>query len=95
VNVIALAVCIASALSSFYERLQAKDRLRSAEYGEVSAMLVENTAHVSTLSYFVLITIYYMAQTERYIQETYNKYAYPSHQERIDVAKKYLAQQEA
>ena len=35
-----------------------------------------------------------MAQAERYIQQTYSKYVYPSHQERIDAAKKYLVQQE-
>lgn len=122
VNAIALAVCIAPALSSllvskqfaqeadmfaseiagkakglitFYGRLKEKDTLRAAEYDEISAMLMENAAHISTLSYAALITTYYMAQIERYIQETYKKYAYPSNQERIDSAKKYLAQQEA
>ena len=35
-----------------------------------------------------------MAKTERCIEEVYNKFAYPSHQKRIDAAKKYLAQQE-
>jgi hypothetical protein len=36
-----------------------------------------------------------MAQTERCVEEIYNNFAYPSYEERINAAKKYLAQQEA
>ena len=85
----------ANGLITFYERLEAKDQLRIAEYDEVSKMLTENAANIPMLSYLALITCYYMAKTERCVEEIYNKCAYPSHQERIDAAKKYLAQQEA
>jgi len=85
----------ANGLITFYERLEAKDQLRMAEYDEVSKMLTENAANIPMLSYLILIIGYYMAETERCVEEIYNKFAYPSHQERIDAAKKYLAQQEA
>lgn len=85
----------ANGLIKFYERLEEKDQLRMAEYDEVFKMLTENEANMPMLSYFMLIAGYYLAKTEHYIEEMYNKFAYPSHQERVDVAKKYLAQQEA
>lgn len=85
----------AKGLIKFYERLEAKDQLRMAEYNEVSKILTENAANIPMLSYFILIIGYYMAKTELYVEEIYNKFAYPSHRERIDAAKKYLAQQGA
>jgi hypothetical protein len=85
----------ANGLIKFYERLEAKDQLRMAEYDEVSKMLMENAANIPMLSYLILKIGYYMAETERCVEKIYNNFAYPSHQERIDAAKKYLAQQEA
>jgi Zn-dependent protease with chaperone function len=84
----------ANGLITFYERLKAKDQLIIAEYNEVSRMLTQNAANIPLLSYLILTIGYYMSKTEHYIEKTYNKWAYPSHQERIDAAKKYLAQQE-
>lgn len=82
----------ANGLIKFYERLGAKDQLRMVEYDEVYKMLMENAANIPMSSYLILIAGYYIAQTECYIEEIYNKWAYPSHQERIDAAKKYLDQ---
>ena len=85
----------ANGLITFYERLETKDQLKMAEYDEVFKILEKNAVNIPMLSYFILIIGYYMATTEHCIEEIYNKFAYPSHRERIDAAKKYLAQQEA
>lgn len=82
----------AHGLIVFYKRLEAKDQLKKIEYNEVSQMLTENAIHMPTLSYLILTIGYYLAKTERYIEKIYNQLAYPSHQERIDAAKKYVAQ---
>jgi len=79
----------ANGLIKFYKRLKEKDQLRMAEYDEVFKMLTENAATIPMLSYLILIIGYHMAKTERCIEEIYHKFAYPSHQERIDAAKKY------
>lgn len=71
----------------FYERLDAKDQLKIREYDEISKILTENASNIPTLSYLVITLSYYIAQVKHYIEETYNKYAYPSHQERITAAK--------
>jgi hypothetical protein len=85
----------ANGLIKFYERLEANDQLRMAEYDEVYKMLTKNAANIPTLSYLILIIGYYMAKIERCVEDVYKKLAYPSNQERIDATKKYLAQQEA
>lgn len=85
----------ANGLIKYYERLKAKEQLEMAEYDEVFKMLTENAANIPMLSYLILTISYYLTKTERCIEEIYNTFAYPSHQERIDTAKKYLTQQEA
>jgi len=78
-------------LIKFYERLQEKDKVRAAEFGVLSHVIQENAADLSMLTYINLMAQYYLAKIEHSATETYNKFAYPSHQARIDSAKKYLS----
>lgn len=83
-------------LVKFYERLQERDEARVAEFDEISTMLSDNSLNISSLLYIRLLALYYCAKAEHCVTGIYNKFAYPTHQERIDVAKKYLeTQQEA
>jgi Zn-dependent protease with chaperone function len=85
----------ANGIIKFYERLQQRDQARVAEFNEISNALTENAADIPMLSYLFLNVAYYMAKAEHCVAGAYNKIAYPSHQERIDAATTYLAQQEA
>jgi|GEM_PF-1480765 len=81
-------------LIKFYERLQGKDQLRATEFDVVSKILQDNAADINILTYLGLNMQYYLAKAEHCIVGTYNKFAYPSHEARIAVAKEYLAMQE-
>jgi Zn-dependent protease with chaperone function len=84
----------ANGFITFYEELQAKDQLKRAEYDEVFKILTENRANISMLSYCILMLNYYVAEAKNYVEGKYSTYAYPSHQERIDAARRYVAQYE-
>ena len=81
----------ANGLITFYQRLEAQDQLKKIEYDEVSKMLMANV-DMPMLSYFILTMSYYLSKKQCCIEEIYSELVYPSHQERIETAQKYLAQ---
>ena len=85
----------ANGFINFYERLQQRDQARVTEFDEISTMLTDNSSEISVLLYLRLLAFYYMAKAEHCVTKVYNKFMYPTHQERINTAKAYLAQQEA
>ncbi len=80
-------------LINFYERLQARDQLRDEEFDAIIESLQKNSAEIPMLLYAGFFIFYYVAKAEDYVAKIYNKFAYPSHQERIEAAKEYLQQQ--
>ncbi|HLJ31142.1 MAG TPA: hypothetical protein VKU36_01780 [Candidatus Babeliales bacterium] len=82
----------AKGLIELYECLQERDQTRAAGFDKISNMLGENAADISLLVYFGLLVHYYMAKAEHCVVGTYNKFAYPSYEQRIEETKKYLQQ---
>lgn len=95
VDLFASEVGKSNGLINFYERLQTRDQLRVEEFDAISDSLQKNAAEMPMLLYAGFCIFYYMAKTEDYVAGIYNKFAYPSHQERIAAAQQYLASQEA
>jgi hypothetical protein len=76
---------------AFYERLQAKDHARAAEFGAVSHIIQENAAELPMLTYIGLMMNYYLAKAEHCVAGVYNQFAYPSSQARIHAAQKHIS----
>lgn len=80
-------------LINFYERLGQRDQLHAEEFDKISDLLRENGGDMPILHYIGLLISYYMAKAEHGVAKAYNKLAYPSVQERIEAAKKYMQQE--
>lgn len=75
----------------FYERLQGIDQARDKGFDTLLSTIKDSRSEMSILAYMCFMAEYYMAKAENSIAKVFNKYAYPSHQDRIDDAQKYLA----
>lgn len=83
----------ADGLIKFYQRLQMRDQARDAGFDTAFRTINENATQMSMLAYICIMMNYYLAKAEVCAAKLYNKYAYPSHEERIAAAQQYLQQE--